>query len=359
MRVEHVAPDDTMPVSGYEHRTLKCPQCGDTERRLVFGSERTSTENTFVETIASIVETTIPVVDTASAVAETTNPAIETMSPIATANTGAEATSPAVTANSGVETTSPVANANFAAETTSPVETANSVVETTNPVAPTDRGPDQPGVALAKWAQTVEKVRTRHTALSQAFAAKAEKSNDAATTRNNETAAMRSNETAAARSNDVAITGSKETAPARSNQTAPARSNEAADDFDRMWESLVPPRQQPPPRNEPSRPQRRDDALRGTTPPPATTPRTPAPRPYAPFVPVRSDASVAPMQPKQSSGPKASQSAWARAVAMVRERLDRAVKLEQSDAILQIDVDALNVKSRQGQSRPPRPGRPD
>lgn len=65
------------------------------------------------------------------------------------------------------------------------------------------------------------------------------------------------------------------------------------------------------------------------------------------------------MQPKQPSGPKASQSAWARAVAMVRERLDRAVKLEQSDAILQVDVDALNVEPRQGQSRPPKPDRAD
>jgi hypothetical protein len=315
MHVEQVAPDDTMPVSGYEHRTLKCPQCGDTERRLVFVGDRTSAESTSVETTNPVVETTIPVVETTIPVVETTIPVVETTIPV-------------------VETTIPV------------VETTIPVVETRISVA--DRGQDQPGVApdagsVAKWAQAVEKVRTRHTALAQAVAA--------------------------------------ENKPAK---TAATRSNEAMDDFDRMWESPVPPRQQPPPRSEPSPPQRRDDPLRGTTPPPATTPRTPFRRPDTPFAPVRSDAAAAPARLKpapeskssqtktlptktlQSNTPQGntsqgntSQGAWARAVAMLRERLDRATKLDRNDTILRIDDDALKVKPRQGQSRPPKPDCPD
>jgi hypothetical protein len=322
MHVEQVAPDDTMPVSGYEHRTLKCPQCGDTERRLVFVGARTSAESTSVETTNPVVDTTISVVETTISVVETTSPVVETTSPV-------------------VETTVPV------------VETTISVVETTSPVVETrisvaDRGQDQPGVApdagsVAKWAQAVEKVRTRHTALAQAVAA--------------------------------------ENKPAK---TATPRSDEAMDDFDRMWESPVPPRQQPPPRSEPSPPQRRDEPLRGTTPPPATTPRTPFRRPDTLFAPVRSDAAAAPARLKgapeskssqtktlptktlQSNTPpgntpqgNTSQGAWARAVAMLREQLDRATKLDRNDTILRIDDDALKVKPRQGQSRPPKPDCPD
>jgi hypothetical protein len=55
----------------------------------------------------------------------------------------------------------------------------------------------------------------------------------------------------------------------------------------------------------------------------------------------------------------ASQGAWARAVAMLREQLDRATKLDRNDAILRIDDDALKVKPRHGQSRPTKSERPD
>jgi hypothetical protein len=44
---------------------------------------------------------------------------------------------------------------------------------------------------------------------------------------------------------------------------------------------------------------------------------------------------------------------------MLRERLDRATKLDRNDTILRIDDDALKVKPRQGQSRPPKPDCPD
>jgi len=42
MRVAQVAPDKTLPVGGYEHRTLECSQCGDTERRLMFAGDKPS-----------------------------------------------------------------------------------------------------------------------------------------------------------------------------------------------------------------------------------------------------------------------------------------------------------------------------
>jgi hypothetical protein len=42
MRVAQVAPEDSFPVMGYELRTLECPQCGDTERRLAFSRHELS-----------------------------------------------------------------------------------------------------------------------------------------------------------------------------------------------------------------------------------------------------------------------------------------------------------------------------
>jgi hypothetical protein len=296
MHVEQVAPDDTMPVSGYEHRTLKCPQCGDTERRLVFVGDRTSAESTSVETTNPVVETTISVVEPTIPVAETTIPVAETTIPV-------------------VETTIPV------------VETTIPVVETRISVA--DRDQDQPGVApdagpVAKWAQAVEKVRTHRTALAQAVAAE------------------------------------------KTAKTLAASRDEAADDFDRMWDSPVPPRQKPTPPSEPSLSQRRAETHRGTT-PPARKPGAPLRQQDPPFVPVEADAPDTPRPRKQPAERKTSQSstsqneasqsktsggAWARTVAMLRESLDRATKLDRNDAILRIDDDALKVKPRHGQSRP-------
>jgi hypothetical protein len=40
MRVEQVTPDETSPVWGYERRTLRCPECGDVERRLAFAGDK-------------------------------------------------------------------------------------------------------------------------------------------------------------------------------------------------------------------------------------------------------------------------------------------------------------------------------
>jgi hypothetical protein len=337
MFVEHVAPDDTMPVSGYEYRTLRCPECGDTERRLVFAGDRASAESTSVEATAPAIEATISIVDATNSVE--------------TANSVVEATSAEIK-NSVIETANSLETANSVVETTRSVQATNPVVESASPVAPTARGQDQPRVApdagpVATWAQTVEKVRTRHTALTQASAARA------AASRNSESTATRSNEPAA------------------------TKNKEAADDFDLMWESPVPPRQPPQARSEPSPTLRLDGRPRGTTPTPA---RTPPRNPGAPFSIVRSDATVAPSSPKRpaeratllskalqtkktktpqspaSQGTAlqdaASQGAWARAVALVRERLDRATKRDRNDTILRIDDDALKVKPRHGQSRP-------
>jgi hypothetical protein len=42
MRMLHVARDDTMMVSGYEHHTLGCASCQNVERRLVFSRAKRS-----------------------------------------------------------------------------------------------------------------------------------------------------------------------------------------------------------------------------------------------------------------------------------------------------------------------------
>src|SRR6266404_5093560 len=41
MYVAQVVQDGTMPVPGFEHHTLKCLECGEIERRLVFTREKT------------------------------------------------------------------------------------------------------------------------------------------------------------------------------------------------------------------------------------------------------------------------------------------------------------------------------
>src|SRR5438132_8374700 len=41
MYVTQVVQAGTMPVDGFEHHTLKCLECGDIERRLVFTREKT------------------------------------------------------------------------------------------------------------------------------------------------------------------------------------------------------------------------------------------------------------------------------------------------------------------------------
>jgi hypothetical protein len=41
MYVTQVVQDGTTPVAGFEHHTLKCLECGDIERRLVFTREKT------------------------------------------------------------------------------------------------------------------------------------------------------------------------------------------------------------------------------------------------------------------------------------------------------------------------------
>ena len=322
MLVEHVAPDDTMPVSGYEHRTLRCPQCGDTERRLVFAGDRTSAENIPVETTSSVIEMTSPVIEATSSIVETTSPIIEATSSI-------------------VETTSPV------------IEATSSIVETISSPAPATRGQEQLDVApdpgpvtkrdagssakpdagpAARWALAVEKVRTRQMALTQAVTAEKKPTN-----------------------------------------TAAVRSNETKDDFDRMWESPVPPRRQPSPPREPSSPGYRDEPLHGASPTPAPKPRTSLSRTAALSAVKWSDAAPAPVQPKppterqtpqsetsesNTSQNKSSRGAWARAVTMLREQLDRATKRDRAETILRIDDNALKVEPRRDESRPSKPESP-
>ena len=45
MHLVEITRDDTMMVSGYEHHTLKCAECGELERRVVFSRARRSGRN--------------------------------------------------------------------------------------------------------------------------------------------------------------------------------------------------------------------------------------------------------------------------------------------------------------------------
>ena len=40
MRLDQVAGNESVPVSGFEHRTFRCPSCGDIEQRLAFSQPR-------------------------------------------------------------------------------------------------------------------------------------------------------------------------------------------------------------------------------------------------------------------------------------------------------------------------------
>ena len=42
MALVEAVPDDSMMVPGYEHQTLQCSACGDSERRLIFNSRQSA-----------------------------------------------------------------------------------------------------------------------------------------------------------------------------------------------------------------------------------------------------------------------------------------------------------------------------
>jgi hypothetical protein len=250
MHVEQVTPDETSPVLGYEHRILRCPECGDVERRLTFAGDRSA--------------------------------------PVAGSAIGNETI--------GSPVSPPIAD-------TQP-ETAQSETQ----AAPQDKVP------AAKWAQAVEKVRMRHTVLAR------------------QVAAQRTADPVVGRSHD----------------------------FDRIWENRLSPGQSRPSFKEASPPR--------LAPAPAVQ-ASPSPAPrvvtLSPVAPATSEASVAGVKPVTTAKPHPFQSAWTRALALIRQRQERVAqerlaKVETPDAILRIDTDALRVmpRNRPAAKASPGPGRP-
>jgi hypothetical protein len=286
MYLAHVAPDNTMPVTGYEHRTLACSECGDIEQRLAFAGDPAPP-------------------------AEMPPPKRASAEPQSTTEPSAKA-APTQERSAGEAETPERETAARTAE----VPAQHAAVES----GAQDRGGGQAeGLAahkdapLAKWARVVEKVRTRQTTLSQPPAP-------------------------------------QKTVQASAEAPAAAEAEGASDFDRMWDEGILPrprtPRQVPPRVASPAprlgvealvarvrdalhRPSGKPGAILAraaeTTPPPA---RSKAPSKLAAFRP---------------STPR---SRWARAIATLRNWQDKASRIEENDTILQIDAEALEVKPR-------------
>jgi hypothetical protein len=292
MYLAHVAPDNTMPVPGYEHRTLMCSECGDTERRLVFAADQPP-----------------PDAETSVQAQPAREPPTKAMPPkVALAQKAALAPEPPAkepSAQEGpAEKTTPPNSVTPATVGETPVQAR--AVEPSGqegtPAAPAETPP-------AKWAAAVEKLRTRHTTLTQPPAA------------------------------EKAAEG-----PASAKADDPS-------DFDRIWENLPPRPQAPrpaPARADPPDPRPGVEAL-------AARVRTALTR-QPPRKPAGMLAETPLARPKGLVEPKTAASApfgnvtprsrWAQAIALLRTWPGKAARIEKNDAILQIDADALEVRPR-------------
>jgi hypothetical protein len=310
MYLAHVAPDNTMPVPGYEHRTLMCSECGDTERRLVFAADQPPPD----------AETSVQVQPAREPPTKAMPPKVALAQKAALAQE-APAKEPSAQEGSAEKTTAPNGGAPAtvgetpvqarAIETSGQDSRRESGQEGT-PAAPAENPP-------AKWAAAVEKLRTRHTTLTQPPAA------------------------------EKAAEG-----PASAKADDPS-------DFDRIWENLPPRPQAPrpaPSRADPPDPRPGVEALaaRVRTAFARQPLRKPAgmlaQAPQAPLAPARPKSAEhnSPAEPKtarsvlsQTATPR---SRWARAIAVLRTWPGKAARIEKSDAILQIDADALEVRPR-------------
>jgi hypothetical protein len=318
MYLAHVAPDNTMPVPGYEHHTLKCPECGDTERRLVFpGDEASPDAQTPLQNPPA---RATPAKEPAAKEA----PVKEKLASAALAQ-DASAKEPLAQEGLAEKATTPPPDQGREAEPDaqdSPRTGVSPIVagvppfgQKRAPAAPNENPP-------AKWAAAVEKVRTRHTALTP-----------------------------------PAVT--QPPAPEAAAERPAAASPHEPIDFDRVWENLPPRPQAPRPapvRAEPPEPRPGVEALaaRVRTALQRQPPRKPAAMlaPQAPLAPARPKPAEhkSPAEPKPArsvlSQTAALRGRWARAIAMLRTWPGKAARIEKNDAILQIDADALEVRPR-------------
>jgi hypothetical protein len=296
-----------MPVPGYEHRTLMCSECGDTERRLVFAADQPP-----------------PNAETSVQAQPAREPPTKAMPPkVAAAQKAAlaqepPAKEPSAQEGSAEKTTAPnggtpaiVGKTPIQARAVEPSgqDSRRESGQEGTPAAPAENPP-------AKWAAAVEKLRTRHTTLTQPPAAEKVAEGPAA-----------------AKADDPS-------------------------DFDRIWENLPPRPQAPrptPSRADPPDPRPGVEALaaRVRTAFARQPPRKPAGMPVqAPLAPARPKSAEHKglAEPKTVAsapfGIETPRSRWARAIALLRTWPGKAARIEKNDAILQIDADALEVRPR-------------
>jgi hypothetical protein len=310
MYLAHVAPDNTMPVSGYEHRTLMCSECGDIERRLVFAGDQPPPDAETSVQVRPAREPPTKVMPPKGALAQKAALAQEppAKEPSAQAGSVEKATPP----DGGTPAT--VGETPLPARAVEPSgqDSRRENGREGSPAAPAENPP-------AKWAAAVERLRTRHTTLTQPPAA--EKAAEGPST---------------AKAGDPS-------------------------DFDRIWDNLPPRPQAPrpaPPRADPPDARPGVEALAARV---RTAFARQPPRKPAGMLAQASQAPLAPARPKSAehkglAEPKTAASApfgietprsrWARAIALLRTWPGKAARIEKNDAILHIDAAALEVRPR-------------
>ena len=276
MRSIGVAPGDRALVSGFEYRTLRCLDCGDTEQRLVFGREGIS----------------------------------------ATPNLSAQRPTPSeqrlVSGNEDIR----------AAQNLSAQAPASSVL-------PAGSIKHEPAAISNAWAQALGKVQQRSTAIAQ----------ETARERAAEMG-KRATKAPIARSEGLRKSVGAHTPPPRIPLSSKAAVANSLEDFDRLWDSLAacaaPRCANMPSPQEATQP----NALTQTSQPdlvlsvPTSSERSQEHQDQTPKVPAILRDSSAPCVPSEPHGrgePEARRTVWGRAMAMLlRTRVRASVKDAQS-----------------------------
>jgi len=342
MYLAHVAPDNTMPVPGYEHHSLKCSECGDTERRLVFAGDEVSPD------------AKNPLQNPPPKATPAREPSAKAMPAKAALVEEAPAKQPSAQEGAAAKATPPSTETPATMGET-PVQ--GRALEPGGQDARHASGPEgapaAPSNPPAKWAAAVEKGRTRDTAV-------------------------------------IPPAPTQPPAAEKAAERPAAASADELSDFDRMWDNLpprpqaprpqVPPPQAPPPQAPPPQappPQAPQQAAARANPPDprpgvdalAARVRTALQRqpprkpggmlggaPQAPLAPAKPKGPAEPKDPAEPMGPSEpkparsvlsqARSRWTHAIATLRTWPGKAARIQKNDAILQIDADALEVRPR-------------
>ena len=316
MRVERIVRDESMAVSGFEHRTLMCVGCGESEERLVFAQDRSLARGE--ASLSDQIEDPTPVLFAEKTVVAEGGIVGET------------ACEPMSAAMS-----EPVPETELASEPSTPAQLVIRPAATAPP----------PGA----WALAIERIRTHQTVLAQR-AATLSGAADALPPAKAEEPLLSELSTP---SSEVVRPAPAWTAPS----LAPATPASELDDFDRLWESLGRPSPEPAAIDvAPVTPETRTiDPAPPAAPPPVLLPVGEAPPETPTVVTVSAPAATAsrPPEPVPTAEPKEPQdvfpNALSRAVALLRghrpHRNDTILRIDGQD-IPQISEEALRLTPR-------------